>query len=195
MAREGIQIHNGKVIIPYIKGAVDILLKAGQLFNIEKEGGVNEQYWAAKFKATSTDDLALVNQWMCGVLAEAACTEGTFDGALSRLSGLHAYLTQGISLTNGGISAVITAQVGGGTTVMVNAGVEVLVSAGSVDKMISLRGGNILSVLGFTDEIAEIVNFSEAGTSGGMAGYLKCRLRKPGGAVTDRWLRLYDAKD
>lgn len=195
MAFRGVEVHDGKVILPNITGAVDIYMKAGELFNVEKEGGINEQYWAAKFKATSTDALALVNQWMCGVLAEAALTEGTFGGALGRLSGLHAFLTQAVALADGAISAVITAQVASGTTQMVNAGVEVLVSAGSVDKMLSLRGGGINSVLGFTDAIADVVDFTESGTSGSMAGYLKCRLRKPGGAITDRWIRLYDAKN
>lgn len=178
-----------------IDGGVDILCGVGETLNVEKEGGINEQYWAIKSKATSTDTLALVNQWMCGVLAETAITEGTFDGALGRLSGLHAYLTQAVDLTNGAISAVITAQVASGTTKMVNAGVEVMVSAGSVDKMLSLRGGNINSVLGFTDVIADVADHTESGTSGSMAGYLKVRFRKPGGAITDRWIRLYDAQN
>lgn len=178
-----------------IDGPADIYCIAGQRLNVEKEGGINEEYWAAKFKATSVDALALVNQWMCGVLAEAALTEGTFGGGLGRLSGLHAFLTQAVDLDDGAISAVVTAQVASGTTKIVNAGVEVLVSGGSVDKMLSLRGGGINSVLGFTDVIANVVDYTEAGTSGSMAGYLKVRFRKPGGAITDRWLRLYDAQN
>lgn len=186
MVRGGIEIHNGKVVIPYIKGALDLYLVAGQVFNVEKEGGIDEQYFAGRFKATSTDNIALENRWMAGVIAEAAFTEGSITGALSRFSCVHGYMQLGQALGAGVISALATFQVAPGTTQVVDAGVEVLPSGFTIDRLWSLRGGNVNYVLGFTDLVAGVINKDDVGETGTKAGYLKCKVHD-----ADLFLRLY----
>jgi len=170
-----------------VDGPVDIYCVAGQNLNVEKEGGINENYWAARFKATSTDSLALVDKWMAGVVAEAAFTEGSISGGTSRFSCVHAYMELGAAITEG-VSAIFTGQLAPGTTQTVDAGIEFIPGGKTIDRMISLRGNTINYVLGFTEAITNVVDATETGETGSKAGYLKIRI-----GDNDRYIRLYDA--
>lgn len=172
-----------------IDGNADIYSVAGQTLNVEKEGGVNENYWAAKFKATSTDDLALVDKIMSGVIAEVAFTEGSITGPTSVVSGLHAYMQLGQDLTQGA-AHVIVAQVHDSSTKTVDSGFALIAGTRAVKSAIALHAGGLLSVLG-SEEVAGVIDITEDGESASQAGYLKCLLGIGHGDA--RYIRLYEA--
>ena len=185
MSERGIEIHNGKVVIPYIKSALDLYLVAGQVLNVEKEGGVNENYWAGRFKATSTDNLALDNKWMAGILAEAAFTEGSISGN-SRFSCIHTFMELGKAIT-ASRSALFVGQLAPGTNQTVDAGLEFLIGGKTIDRLISILSGDFNYLLHCV-AITDVMNNTESGTSGTKAGYIKINV---GGQ--DRFIRIYDA--
>jgi hypothetical protein len=173
-----------------IDGDADLYFVAGQRLNVEKEGGVNEQYWAGRFKATSTDALALVDKWMAGVVAEAAATEGAIGGGASRISCIHGYMELGITLTGGAKSALATLQVAPGTNKTIDDGLAILPGGKTITNMIRLESGVIDYVLSVGEEIAGVVDKTTTGT-GTITGYLKIRIGTPIGE--DRYIYLYTA--
>lgn len=177
MARQGIQIHNGKVKIPY----------AVQRLDLEIEGGVDIDYYH-KLKVTSTDALALVNKVMAGLVAQCAMSEGAVSGALSRISAIHGYLeVYNAGISGGARSALATLQILGAAGQTVDAGVDVLGGAHTITDLIRLTSGTIVNVMNLI-AVANVVDIAESGDSGTKAGYLKITA---GGAV--RYIRIYDA--
>lgn len=174
-----------------VDGGADIYLAAGQLFNVEKEGGVNENYWAGRFKATSTDSLALVDKWMAGIVAEAALTEGTFGGASGRVSCIHGYMELGVTLAGGAKSALATLQVAPGTNKTIDDGLAILPGGKTITNMIRLESGVVAYVLSFGAVISGVVNQDETGETGAKKGYLKVHIRD-GVTDYDRFIRLYE---
>ena len=177
MARQGIQIHNGKVKIPY----------AVQRLDLEIEGGVDIDYYH-KLKVTSTDALALVNKVMAGLVAQCAMSEGAVSGGLSRISAIHGYLeVYNAGISGGARSALATLQTLGPGGQVIDAGVDVLAAGMTVTDLIRLTSGTIVNVMNLI-AVANVVNNSESGTAATKAGYLKI---VAGGA--DRYIQLFDA--
>ncbi len=176
MAR-GIEVHNGKVDIPY----------AVERLDLEVEGGVDIDYFH-KLKVTSTDDLALVDKIMAGLVAQCAFSEGAVSGATSRISAIHGYLeVYNAGISGGARSALATLQILGAGGQTVDAGIDVLGGAHTITDLIRLTSGTIVNVLQLP-AIANVVNSAEAATAGTKAGYLKIDV-----AGAARYLRLYDA--
>jgi len=173
----GIEIHNGKVDIPYIIDRIDV----------EIEGGVDIDYFH-KLKVTSTDELALVNKIMAGLVAQCQMSEGAVSGGTSRISALHGYLeVYNAGISGGARSAFATLQSLGAGGQVIDAGIDILAAGNTVTDLIRLTSGTIVNVLQLP-AIANVVDATESGTSGTKAGYLKIDV---GGAA--RYIRIYDA--
>jgi|GEM_PF-6742253 len=176
MAR-GIEVHNGKVDIPY----------AVERLDLEIEGGVDIDYFH-KLKVTSTDDLALVDKVMAGLVAQCAFSEGAVSGGLSRISAIHGYLeVYNAGISGGARSALQTLQILGAAGQTVDAGIDVLGGAHTITDLIRLTSGTIVNVMQLP-VIAGVVDASEAGASAAKAGYLKIDV-----AGVAKYIRIYEA--
>jgi len=161
MAR-GIEVHNGKIDIPY----------AVERLDLEIEGGVDIDYYH-KLKVTSTDDLALVDKVMAGLVAQCAFSEGSVSGPLMRVSAIHGYLEVYNAGISGGVrTALQTLQILGVGGQVIDAGIDILAAGHTVTDLIRLTSGTIVNVLQ-SIAVANVVNSAEAGTAGTKAGYLK----------------------
>jgi len=176
MAR-GIEVHNGKVDIPY----------AVERLDLEVEGGVDIDYYH-KLKVTSTDELALVDKVMAGLVAQCAFSEGAVSGPLSRISALHGYLeVYNAGISGGARSAFVTLQSLGAASQTVDAGIDFLAAGHTITDLIRLTSGTIANVMQLP-VIAGVVNNTEAGASAAQAGYLKIDV-----AGVAKYIRIYEA--
>jgi len=162
------------------------LSASGRPMSVELEGGVDIDYYH-KFKVTSTDELALVDKVMAGIVAQASMQEGSVSGGLSRISAIHGYLdVYNAGISGGARSALATLQTLGAGGQTIDAGVDILAAGQTVTDLIRLTSGTIVNVLQSV-AVANVVNSAKTGT-GTITGYLKVNI---GG--TDRWIYLYTA--
>lgn len=152
----------------------------------ELEGGVDIDYFH-KFKVTSTDELALVNKIMAGIVAQCQMSEGAISGASTRISAIHGYLeVYNTGISGGARSAFATLQTLGPGGQTIDAGIDILAAGNTVTDLIRLTSGTIVNVLQSV-AVAGVVNSAKTG-SGTITGYLKCDIEG-----TDRYIYLYTA--
>lgn len=182
----GLHVSTGDMPISGLDMKVKSLDVTPGRMTVELEGGVDIDYYH-KFKATSTNDLALVNKVMAGVVAQASMQEGSISGALSRISAIHGYLDVfNAGITGGARSALATLQTLGAGGQTIDAGIDILAAGQTVTDLIRLTSGTIVNVFQ-SIAVANVVNSAKTGT-GTITGYLKVNI---GG--TDRWIYLYTA--
>lgn len=177
MSERGIEIHNGKVVIPYAVGRL----------NLEIEGGVDIDYFH-KLKATSTDNLALVDKIMAGLVAQCQMSEGAVSGGMSRISAIHGYLeVYNAGISGGARSAFATLQTLGAGGQVIDAGIDILAAGNTITDLIRLTSGTIVNVMQLP-AIAGVVDATESGESAAQAGYLKIDV-----AGVAKYIRIYQA--
>lgn len=153
---------------------------------VELEGGVDIDYFH-KFKVTSTDDLALVDKVMAGIVAQCAFSEGAVSGSLSRISAIHGYLeVYNAGISGGARSALATLQTLGAGGQTVDVGLDFLTAGQTVTDLIRCSGdiGHVMHL----SEVADVVNSSKTG-GGALTpkGYLKISI-----AGTIRYINLFE---